>query len=152
MTFSSISIACSAVFDQFELVSLDSLKETFVKMKPSSCGMDVVPFRLLKDSFDTIGPKILAIINSSLATGVVPKSFKHAAVEPVIKKSNLDHSVFAHYRPLSKLPFLSKLLEKVVFRQLNSFLDLHGIHEVFQSGFKVFNDLLLVTDSGDWLS
>lgn len=60
-TFSSISTECSAIFDQFESVSFDSLKETFVKMKPSSCGMDVVPLSLLKDSFETIGPKFLQL-------------------------------------------------------------------------------------------
>jgi len=55
---------------------------------------------------------------------------------------------------ISKLPFLSNLLEKVEFGQIHSFLDLHGIHEVFQSGFstetalmKVFKDLLLTTSS-----
>lgn len=92
-----------------------SMREIIVKMKPSSCCMDIVPPCLLKESFETIGPKILVIINSSLASGVVTQSFKHAAVEPVIKKSNLDSSVLAYFRPISKLQFLSKLLEKVVF-------------------------------------
>ena len=54
---------------------------------------------------------------------------------------------------------MSKILEKVVLSQLQSFLTVHAIHEVFQSGFKalhstesallkVFNDLLLTTDAG----
>ncbi len=73
----------------------------------------------------------------------------------------MDSSFLANFRPISKLPFLSKILEKVVFTQLYSFLNLHGLHEVFQSGFKslhrtetallkVFNDVLLATDSGDY--
>ncbi len=66
--------------------------------------MDIVPPCLLKDSFETIGPKILAVINSNLASGVVPKSFKHTVVEPVIKKSNLDLSVFAKSRNFSFFP------------------------------------------------
>lgn len=90
--------------------------------------MDIVPPCLLKESFESIGPKILAIINSSHALGVVPKSFKHAAVKPIIKKSNLDTSVLANFRPISKLLFPCKLLGKDVFGQFNSYLDLNGIH------------------------
>ena len=71
-------------------------------------------------------------------------------------------TVLANFRPTSKLPFLSKILEKIVHAQLKPFLDEHGVLEVFQSGFKtlhstesallrVFNDILLATDTGDHL-
>ncbi len=69
--FLSISAECSAVFNQFEPVSLASLREIIVKMRLSSGGMDIVPPCLLNDYFETIGPKIIAIINSSLASGDV---------------------------------------------------------------------------------
>ena len=81
-------------------------------------------------------------------------------VQPLLKKPGLDGSVLANFRPISKLPFISKILEKVVHTQLKSFLDSHDVLEVFQSGFKcmhstesallrVFNDILLSTDSGE---
>ncbi len=96
--FLSISTECSAVFNQFEPVSLVSLREIIVKMRSSSGGMDIVPPCLLKYYFETIGPKILAIINSSLSSGDVPKSFKHAVVEPVIFLI-LDPSRNFHFFP-----------------------------------------------------
>lgn len=77
------------------------------------------------------------MINCSLQTGVFPAAFKAAVVRPLLKKSNLDFNDFNNYRPVSHLPFLSKVLEKLVFNQLNSFLNSHDIHEECQSGFRV---------------
>ena len=37
---------------------------------------------------------------------------KHALVKPVLKKPGLDHNVLKNYRPVSNLPFLSKIMEK----------------------------------------
>lgn len=76
-----------------------------------------------KEVFPSIGQSILAIINSSLSSGVVPANFKHAVVQPLIKKPGLDPTVLANFRPISKLPFLSKISEKIVYAQLKIFLD-----------------------------
>lgn len=76
----SVLATCLAVFNQFEPVSLSLLKDVINQMKPSTCPTDVVPPRLLKGIFDTIGPVVQEIINRSLTLGVVPLDFKHAVV------------------------------------------------------------------------
>lgn len=62
--------------------------------------------------------------------------FKHAVVEPILKKPGLDPSHPENYRPISKLPFVSKILEKVVAEQLTVHLEKHEIFDKFQSGFR----------------
>ncbi len=88
-----------------------------------------------------------------------PLEFKHAVIEPVLKKINLDSTDLKKFRPISKLPFMNKILEKVVHNQLTDFLCGNNILDIFQSGFrtkhstesallKVTNDILLSIDSG----
>ncbi len=56
------------------------------------------------------------IINTSLTTGVFPQVWKHALVIPLFKKG--DQESVNDYRPISLLPILSKIVEKIVSNQL----------------------------------
>jgi len=55
---------------------------------------------------------ISKVINHSLQTGHVPATLKTAVIRPLLKKATLDLDVFANYRLISNLPFISKVLEK----------------------------------------
>ena len=79
------------------------------------------------------------LFNTSLSSGVVPQTYKHAAVKLILKKPNNNINDPSSYRPISLLSFESKLLEKIVATRLNEHLSLHNIHEPLQSGFKKFH-------------
>ena len=100
------------------------------------------------------------IVNLSLTSGTVPIAFKKAVVKPLIKKPNLDPEVLGNYRPVSNLPYLSKILERAVADQLQAHLDTNGLHVKFQSAYRrghstetallrILNDLLVMIDGGN---
>ena len=76
------------------------------------------------------------IINLCFSSGVYPIAFKPAIVKPLIKKPTLDCEVLKNYRPISKLPFLSKLTEKVIAQRLVSHMQDTSVVEKFQSAYK----------------
>ncbi|XP_013859206.1 RNA-directed DNA polymerase from mobile element jockey [Austrofundulus limnaeus] len=129
-------VSVSETLTQFKPISLSLLNKVVGHMKPSGSPVDPIPPSLFKEVLPSTGPAILNIINSSITTSVVPDAFKHAVVTPLLKKPGLDPSVCSNYRPISKLPFLSKILEKIVYTQLNQFLNKNNVFEIFQSGIK----------------
>ena len=74
--------------------------------KPSSCILDPISTKLLKELLPVLGPPMLNIINGSLFTRCVPNSLKVAVIKPLLKKPNLDPENIKNYRPISNLPFL----------------------------------------------
>ena len=65
-----------------------------------------------------------------------PTSFKNAITTPILKKPLLDPNIITNYRPISKLPFLNKILERIVVIQLNRFIADNKLYNIFQSEFK----------------
>ena len=57
-------------------------------------------------------------------------------IHPLIKKDNLDADVFANYRPISNLSFLSKTLERIVASQIESYLTSNGLFAKMQSAYR----------------
>ena len=66
---------------------------------------------------------ITRIVNASLVTGYLPGQLKHAVITPLIKKPTMDPQDLANYRLVSGLPFVSKLVERVVLSQFSSHID-----------------------------
>ena len=70
----------------------------------------------------------------SLESGYIPKEFKIAKIVPVYKEG--DCHDFNNYRPISLLSSFSKLMEKIVSKQLVRFLHNYNIIYKHQYGFR----------------
>ena len=101
-----------------------------------SYGLDPIPTSVLYDCLDDIIPIVTSIMNKSLSYGIVPQCFKHALVKTLFKKASLDSKCLKHYRPVSNLPFLSKVLECIVLKQFLQHLQSHSLLEPFQYAYR----------------
>ena len=100
---------------------------------------------------------LAGIVNTSLTTGVFPASLKKCVIYPIIKKKNADRENLSNYRPITNVPFLSKILEQIAVIQTLNFLTSKGLLAKFQSAYRrfhstetallrVFNDILISID------
>ena len=68
-----------------------------------------------------------------------PTDFKASLVRPLLTKPFLDRDVQSHYRPLSILAFLGRVLERTAEVQLTEHVMTHGLYERHQSAFHCFH-------------
>ena len=97
-------------------------------------GYDRISTSLLKQIIHVIADPLAHIFNQSLQQGVFPDLFKIAKVNPIFKKG--DSHEISNYRPISLLPSISKVLEKIVYNRLFDFLNTHNILNSNQYGFR----------------
>ena len=112
----------------------------------------IKPARLLKEASSIVIRSLTFVLNLSITTGIFPNAWKRARVSPVFKKDlQTDPN---NYRPISVLPVVSKLIERVVFKQLYEYLNDNNLLTESQSGFRpMFSTktaLLEITNEWPW--
>ena len=114
-----------------------------------SPGIDKIPIRVIKDCLPAILPSITSIINATFLSAQFPNVWKIAEVTPILKDG--DRDIPNNYRPISLLPVLSKVCEKVTHDQLTSFLIANQRLSPKQCGNKKWNStetsILQTTDA-----
>ena len=110
------------------------LYHTYALVRKNSCGHDSISTKFLKHIEELVAKSLSLIINQSLCTGIFPKKLKIAQVIPLFKKS--DSNLFDNYRPISLLPAISKIFEKVVFQQTYDYFNKHNLLYISQYGFR----------------
>ena len=112
------------VLSSFREVTDDEIRKIVLSSKTTSCALDPIPTKLLKECLDFLLPVITKIANASLQSGVFPSEWKSALVVPLLKKPGLDLTL-NNYRPVSNLQFISKVVERTVISQLFTHMNEH---------------------------
>jgi hypothetical protein len=103
-------------------VSQHEVKRAIFALKnTNSTGVDGLALQYLKDSLTVTLPYISTVINSSIANEIFPEIWKHAIIKTIHKSG--DKNDPSNFRPISLLPVLSKILEKVISIQLIDYLE-----------------------------
>ncbi len=104
--------------------------------KPKSSQLDIMPTWLLKETLPAHVPVLTALANQSFQTGIFPENLKRAIVTPLLKKPSLDKNCLQNHRPVSSLPLVAKVIEKVAAKRLTKHLSDNNLHEELQSAYK----------------
>ena len=93
-----------------------------------------IPIHVIKKSSEVIAPHLVKYFNKCLQEGHFPDELKTGRISPIYKKE--DEQLLENYRPVSTLPVFGKILEKLIYSRLYSFLISKGIINENQFGFR----------------
>lgn len=99
-----------------------------------AAGIDQITSLVIKNCATVISPVLTKIINDCLSSGTYPEALKTARVVPVYKGGNMAQ--VSNYRPISVLPMLNTVFERVIYNRLTEFLTKHKILYEYQYGFR----------------
>ena len=122
-------------FSNFKEVSKDQVQRLVMRTKSKSCELDLIPTTLLKNILSSILPAITKIINLSLLSGTFLQNWKTAIVIPLLKKQGME-LLKSNYRPVSNLPYISKLVKEAMLEQINLHCNAHSLLPDYQSAYR----------------
>jgi hypothetical protein len=114
----------------------DFVAKCISSLKPNKAtGLDKISARLLKDAAPVIISSLTHLLNLSIINKTVPKIWKSARLTPLHKAGAKDDP--SNFRPISILPSISKILERVIHSQLSTYLSTNKLLTTSQFGFRL---------------
>ena len=123
----------SMIFEDITVSEVINIVVKYFEDKLSS-GHDNIPAMIIKWCITHIAPILTNIFNDCVNSGHYPKSLKIAKVTPLFKEG--DTSVADNYRPISVLPQIDKIFEKLIHERMVAFEKQHKFLKKTQFGFR----------------
>lgn len=105
-----------------------------IRKLKSGNNLNDIPVKLLKLASDAFGRVISCLFNISVEKSSFPNSLKIAKIQPIFKSGK--KYLIENHRPISILPILDKIFEKLLVSRLNSFVSKCSLISVNQFGFQ----------------
>ena len=117
-------------------------------LKNSKENVNSISIPLLKENNALFSQIFSDLVNACFQTGIFPKIFKKAVVLPLYKRDNPE--ILTNYRPISKLPTLSKIIEKCLKSRLLRYFTINNLFNKsqfgFQTGFSTQDAIMSLTE------
>ena len=125
-TSNSLFLSPATQIEVFDLINI---------LNPSkSVGPNSIPIKLLKIIGFSVSPLLALLVNQFFQSGIFPDKLKIAKVISLFKKGNPE--LPSNYRLISLLSVFSKIFEKLMYRRLYRFLEIHNVLFSLQFGFQ----------------
>lgn len=111
------------------------LSMCLISLRSKAPGHDLLPNNILQNCHSSYKSELLCIFNQSLAEGVVPSCWKFGLVSP-IPKLQKQQQCDSSYRPITLLPCIGKLMERIIHKRLDYFIESHHLLSSAQFGFR----------------
>ena len=141
---------CTFEFNSVEIKEVEKLLRSI--SKDNSTGTDCIDGKLLRIAVDYIALPVCHIFNSCLSNGTCPKIWKEGKIIPIPKDTKSTFSG-PNCRPITILPVLSKILERIVYNQIHDYMSKNDLisnaQHAYREGHSTCTALVKMTD--DWL-
>ena len=114
-------------------VTQQEIINIIAKLKNTHTELNNISIEIFKSVGELVSVPLVKIINTSFSNGVFPECLKLAKITPIFKKEN--KLLHINYRPISSLPFLSKIFERCMTNRLLSFFNKFELFSDRQYGF-----------------
>src|SRR6218665_70452 len=119
--------------------NMEIIKVSGLLKASASTEIDDINPSIAMSTIYIIATPLTSIINSSFNLGLVPDSFKIAKITPIFKSG--DNKSITKYRPISVLPFFSKVIKNLMANRLTEYLGKYALLSPTQFGFQRIIDL-----------